>query len=225
MSPQAPQSLCMNGQNKVKSNIRQPFFNKMARKSFFPDNSVYSVTELQTLFCLDRKKVFEHPAFIPGLTVLFATCIYRSMRNLLSAIILFVVSAGPAVSEGSNVEELKVKTSDVTEIREAILGQLEAFRQGDGQKAFSYASPTIRRTFKTPDNFIKMVRQSYAAVYHPQSFKFRPLQLIGGAIAQPLEVVGPSGAREIAFYFMEQQPDQSWRIAGCVMAQDQSENT
>jgi hypothetical protein len=36
-----------------------------------------------------------------------------------------------------------------------------------------------------------------------------------GRIVQRVELVGPDGARELALYTMEREPDGSWRIDGC----------
>ncbi len=50
--------------------------------------------------------------------------------------------------------------------------QIEAFRAGDEEAAFSFASPSLQQLFRTPDNFIGMVRRGYAAVYAPRRFSF-----------------------------------------------------
>jgi len=114
---------------------------------------------------------------------------------------------------------------DIAEIRNIIIGQLDAFKADDAEKAFSFAAPNIRRIFRTPEIFLHMVRKSYQSVYRPQSFEFRPVQRIDGNVVQPLAVVGPSGISETALYVMEAQPDGSWKIGACILAQEPGEDT
>ncbi len=47
---------------------------------------------------------------------------------------------------------------DVAEIRNMIIGQIDAFRKDDAEKAFSFAAPRIREIFRTPEVFLYMVR-------------------------------------------------------------------
>jgi hypothetical protein len=96
--------------------------------------------------------------------------------------------------------------------------QIEAFRAGDNETAFSFAAPSLQLMFRTPDNFIAMVKRGYMAVYAPRRFSFpgtetdaqgRPVQLV--------EVVDGDGRVWTARYTFEQQPDGSWRIAAVTL--------
>ena len=104
------------------------------------------------------------------------------------------------------------------EFESIISRQIEAFRAGDGQTAFSFASPSLQQLFQTPDNFIGMVRRGYAAVYAPRRFSFpgsetdtqgRPVQLV--------EVVDQDGRVWTARYTFEKQSDGTWRIAAVTL--------
>jgi hypothetical protein len=101
--------------------------------------------------------------------------------------------------------------------RQAILGtiqaQLNAFQVDDWGRAFSYATPRLRELFRTPENFMAMVRGGYQPVYRPQSVEFLDARIVDGRIGQAVRFVGPDGQAVIAIYTMEQQPDGSWRIA------------
>ena len=96
--------------------------------------------------------------------------------------------------------------------------QIEAFRAGDNEAAFSFAAPALQQLFQTPDNFIAMVKRGYMAVYAPRRFSFpgvetdpqgRPVQLV--------EVVDGDGRVWTARYTFEKQPDGSWRIAAVTL--------
>jgi hypothetical protein len=107
-------------------------------------------------------------------------------------------------------------SADAAAIRDVIAGQLDAFRADDGAQAFAYASPAIQSIFKDPDTFMTMVRAGYQPVYRPQEVEFRDLVPLEGRWTQRVLVVGPDGVPVVAQYFMEKQPDGTWRIDGCV---------
>ena len=115
--------------------------------------------------------------------------------------------------------------TDLAAIRNVIVGQFDAFRHDDAEKAFSFAAPKIKKIFGTPEVFLRMVRESYQAVYRPKTYRFRDIERINGQLVQPVTVVGPSGITEKALYIMEIQPDGSWRIGGCIMAQKPGDET
>ena len=110
-----------------------------------------------------------------------------------------------------------VSPTDRAAIRDVIQSQVEAFRRDDGEAAFGYASPGIRRLFGTADTFMDMVRQGYQPVYRPRVFDFAEIVTVHGQITQKVRVVGPDGRRVNAFYPMTQLPDGSWRIDGCYL--------
>lgn len=116
-------------------------------------------------------------------------------------------------------------TEDIAEIRNMIIGQISAFREDNAEKAFSFAAPEIRNIFRTPEMFLYMVRKSYQAVYRPRKYEFRTIRNIDGKVVQPVTLVGPSGVTETALYIMELQPDGTWRIGACIMAQEPGNET
>jgi hypothetical protein len=103
-------------------------------------------------------------------------------------------------------------------IRGVIGEQLDALKEGDAAKAFSYASPGIRAQFGTPANFLDMVRASYGALTAARYTEFLEGAVIEGRVIQPLRLVAPDNGVRVALYSMERQEDGRWRIAGCVLA-------
>ena len=108
-----------------------------------------------------------------------------------------------------------VPASDRETIRRVIARQIDAFRRDAAEEAFGFASPGIRALFGTADAFMTMVRTGYRPVHRPRSFAFDDLLDWGGTLVQPVRLVAPDGARVLALYDMERQPDGSWKIAGC----------
>ena len=107
---------------------------------------------------------------------------------------------------------------DAAAVREVIEAQLDAFRRDDAQRAFSFAAPGIREQFGTAENFMQMVRTSYAVVHRPRSVKFEKLEVVDDQVFQPVRMTDADGQAWIAIYGMERQPDGSWRINGCRLA-------
>ncbi len=129
----------------------------------------------------------------------------RKLAPLLVVAVLVPLATGLARADGD---------PDGTAIRSVIAGQLEAFRRDDGPGAFAFASPGIRSKFQTPEIFMAMVRRDYRPVYRPREVSFRQLHAGPRGPVQEVLLVGPDGQVVIALYFMEQQPDASWRIDG-----------
>lgn len=115
--------------------------------------------------------------------------------------------------------------ADVTAIRSVIEAQIQAFRADDSAQAFAYASPAIQSIFKTPDSFMTMVRAGYKSVFRPREVEFRDLVPVEGRWTQRVLVVGSDGVPVVAQYVMEQQPDGSWRIDGCVLERSNEQAT
>lgn len=113
-----------------------------------------------------------------------------------------------------------LSSSDKMEFQRIITAQIGAFRADDGQAAYGYAAPVVRKIFPTSDVFMAMVKQGYPQVYRPQSFAFNDTLIDPlGRPAQKVTIVGPDGKTYIAIYTMERQPDGTWLISGCTMAQ------
>ncbi|MGD9880369.1 MAG: DUF4864 domain-containing protein [Reyranella sp.] len=133
------------------------------------------------------------------------------LLGLLLGLAVLPTLAQPAVAQPA------VSEVDRSAIRETIQSQVEAFRRDDGEAAFGYASPDIRRLFGTSDVFMDMVRQGYQAVYRPRVFDFLEIVDLHGQVTQKVHVVGPDGRPVMAFYPMTRLPDGTWRINGCYL--------
>lgn len=96
-----------------------------------------------------------------------------------------------------------------------IQNQLTAMAEGDRAKAYSYAAPFIQRKFQNPDIFMDMVSRGYAPLIAPQAVEFQRFEAAGNRATQAVMLVARDGSAWMAYYFMQQMEDGSWRIAGC----------
>jgi hypothetical protein len=77
--------------------------------------------------------------------------------------------------------------------------------------------PAIQSLFPQPDIFMAMVRGSYAPVYRHKRFEFGEARASDGQIAQRVHIVDADGVPWEALYTLEQQPDGSLKITGCML--------
>ncbi|WP_422368856.1 DUF4864 domain-containing protein [Pelagibius sp.] len=146
---------------------------------------------------------------LPRLGGLFATVL------LPAVLVLGAAAGGTAQAQSGGAEGYSQPApGDQQAILNTIQSQLDAFQADDGARAFSFATPRLRRMFGSPENFMAMVRGGYMPVYRPQSVEFLDARVVSGRTGQAVRFVGPDGIAVIALYTMEQQADGSWRIAG-----------
>lgn len=110
-------------------------------------------------------------------------------------------------------------------IRAVIASQLQAFQDDDGARAFSHATPEVRKQFGTAEVFLEMVKSSYYPLYRPRSTQFLEPAVIEGQVVQPLQVVAEDGAVLVALYTMIKGRDKVWKISSCQIAPSKLEST
>ena len=119
------------------------------------------------------------------------------MRRLINAALLYVLSAFPAMAND--------------DIKEVIEAQIEAFWADDFVTAFTFASPTIKRIFGTPERFGQMVRNGYPMVWRPADVNFLSIEERGDEIWQNVMVRDAEGALFILEYQMI-AGESGWKI-------------
>lgn len=98
-----------------------------------------------------------------------------------------------------------------------ITGQLQAFEREDAASAFSFAAPEVKYLFSDPGTFMAMVQHGYMPVYRHKSYEFGEGREADGKFAQTARIVDAQGVPWNALYTLERQPDDSWKISGCVL--------
>jgi hypothetical protein len=142
------------------------------------------------------------------------------VKPLTSLLFALAMAFAPALARAE-----PVSASDTKAIRLVVEAQLEAFATDDAKRAFSYAAPSIRDMFGTPDRFLAMVREGYPVVYRPASVIFLNPEWVQGQLLQGVQLTDSSGGLWLATYRLERQPDKSWRISGCDVQQSSGKMT
>lgn len=143
------------------------------------------------------------------LVPLLAACLAAAPLALPAA------AADPAPAPAPTQAPAPMAAADRAAIAEVIARQLDAFRRDDAGGAFAFASPGIRAMAGSPERFMEMVRAGYAPVYRSREARFLDLSRVEGRIVQRVLLTAADGSLATALYYMEAQPDGSWRIAGC----------
>ncbi|MFO8141774.1 MAG: DUF4864 domain-containing protein [Marinobacter sp.] len=120
---------------------------------------------------------------------------------LVALIVALVWSARPLASNAD------------AEIRDAILSQIEAFANNDGDQAWALASEGVQRRFGTSQVFMDMVREAYPAVHSATAIEFTERVPHGSFDIQAVRLQGPEGKRWDAYYRMV-LTEGVWKIAG-----------
>jgi len=132
-------------------------------------------------------------------------------RGLLVAL---VVAAAPVLGASAARAQHDLKAAADT-----ILGQLEAFRRGDYDAAYTFASESIRQLFDR-ESFERMVKTGYpeiarSAVATVDQATIAP----NGRAYLIMKIRGANGGRIEAIYEMVWE-DGRWKIAGVVSRPD-----
>lgn len=120
------------------------------------------------------------------------------MRNGLYAVFVAAALAVPAVAQE-------------VPIQKTIQSQIEAFQADDFARAFTYASPTIKGMFGTPENFGAMVKQGYPMVYRPAEVQMQDLRDVAGSLWQRVRITDQAGAGWFLDYQMVETAE-GWQI-------------
>lgn len=124
----------------------------------------------------------------------------RIAFGLLIAVCLSLPAAAPVAAQDNPMEK-------------TILDQIEAFKADDFATAFTFASPSIKSIFMSPENFGRMVKQGYPMVHRPGSVRMLESREVGGRLWQKVMITDQTGRTHILDYQMVEGPE-GWLING-----------
>ncbi len=142
------------------------------------------------------------------------------MNRLPHRILLMAALALAAVGLHLRAAAETVPEPEAQKVREVIVAQLSALALDDADKAFETATPEVRAAIGSSNRFLAMVRGAYPMVYRPSSVSFHKPEQEDGGVLQLVEIKDDDDKSWLALFALERQPDQSWRISGCVVAEN-----
>lgn len=138
----------------------------------------------------------------------------NSFRQKIWKLWLVVFAAGLAAAFTTSMAQAD-ETTDRKESRAVIEAQLEAFKQGDSAKAFSYATPNIQTMFGDAETFMQMVREGYDVVVKPVTVRFVKFETDGMNALHAVQMVDRQKTLWNVYYVLEKRSDGTWRISSC----------
>ncbi len=131
-----------------------------------------------------------------------------------------VVAMAWAASGVAGVAAAPVSDADAQKVQGVIVAQLAAFAQDDADGAFQTATPSVREAIGSSGRFLALVRGAYPMVYRPASVTFHKPEQDDGTVLQLVEITDTDAKSWLALFALELQADASWRISGCVVAEN-----
>lgn len=120
------------------------------------------------------------------------------MRNGLYAVLFAAALAVPVAAQEAPIQQ-------------TIRSQIDAFLADDFPRAFTFASPTIKGMFGTPENFGAMVKNGYPMVYRPADVQMLDLREVAGNLWQRVRITDQAGAGWLLDYMMVETAE-GWQI-------------
>ena len=131
---------------------------------------------------------------------------WKQIINKFLVLLLFVMHLKAAVfaDDGGTVMEA---------VRNTISSQIDAFKDNDVKKAYTFAAPNIQAQFPTPDIFGLMVRNGYPIIWKPRNYKFTTFKDLGNRCIQRVLFQSYNDSLESYDYILEKDGN-LWKIAG-----------
>ncbi|MDB5874388.1 MAG: hypothetical protein JWQ07_3830 [Ramlibacter sp.] len=131
-----------------------------------------------------------------------------------------VVAIAFAASSALKANAGPLADSEAQKVQHIIVAQLEAFAEDDAEGAFQTATPAVREAIGSSGRFLALVRGAYPMVYRPETVTFHKPEADEGNVLQLVEITDENAKSWLALFALELQPDHSWRISGCVVAEN-----
>jgi len=109
---------------------------------------------------------------------------------------------------------------DAQKVQGVIVAQLEALASDDADRAFETATPEVREAIGSSLRFLAMVRVAYPMVYRNAAVTFHKPREAEGGVLQLVEITDDDSKSWLVVFALERQPDESWRISGCMAAEN-----
>jgi hypothetical protein len=142
-------------------------------------------------------------------------------------ITLLLTLASAALSAPIKANAGPLSDAEAEAVRQVIVAQAQAFAEDDADRAFETATPEVREAIGSSGLFLAMVRGSYPMVYHPASMSFLKSREADGlpgedspSVLQLVQITDDDGKSWLALFELERQADNSWRISGCLVAEN-----
>ncbi|MDB5861988.1 MAG: hypothetical protein JWQ76_5677 [Ramlibacter sp.] len=133
---------------------------------------------------------------------------------------LAVLLAIAAATAHLRLEAAPLSEAEGQAVRMVLVAQFQAFADDDAEGAFATATPTLRESVGSPWRYLALIHGVYPMVYRPSSVTFYEPREDEGTVLQFLQITDDEGGSWFALFVLERQEDSTWRIAGCLVAEN-----
>ena len=147
------------------------------------------------------------------------------MSPLVMRIFTLVGMALAAASMQMKARAETLSPPETQQVQAVVSAQLKAFSNEDADAAFAAATPEVRKSVGNPSRFLALVRGNYPMVYHPAGFAFLAPQADKDQVLQAVAIRDADDKTWLALFTLERQPDNSWRIGACIVAENDWRST
>lgn len=137
-----------------------------------------------------------------------------------SVFIRFLLAIAMGSVAAMNATAGPLSEAEAQKVQGVIVAQLSALAEDDADGAFQTATPSLREAIGSSGRFLALVRGAYPMVYRPASVTFHKPEEDDGSVLQLVEITDTDAKTWLALFALERQPDASWRISGCVVAEN-----
>lgn len=137
-------------------------------------------------------------------------------KIMVMAMLCLHLTAG--VAEG-NKDRWHVTTQSEQAIINVIHSQLNAFKEGRYDLAYTHASDSIQSHFPDQRTFRSMVENGYGVLLNPLHVRFNGIDRRFESALYRVEIISHDGQRWLALYSMIVNGKGIWKIDGCRLLQ------
>lgn len=115
--------------------------------------------------------------------------------------------------------------AEAQQVQAVVMAQLKAFSEEDADAAFATATPEVRQSVRDPRRFLALVQGNFPMVVHPAGFAFLAPHVEKNQVLQAVALRDADDKTWLALFTLERQPDNTWRIGACIVAENDWRST
>jgi hypothetical protein len=147
------------------------------------------------------------------------------MSPLMMRIFTLVGIALAAASMQLKARAGTLTEADARQVQAVVMTQLKAFAADDAVGAIAVATPDVRKMVGDPERFLDLVRGNYPMVYHPAGVAFLAPAIDKDQVLQVVSLRDDEDKTWLVLFSLQRQPDNTWRIGGCIVAENDWRST
>lgn len=141
------------------------------------------------------------------------------MKRLTLIVAMFMTLGGWLSQASAKEHQGALQESEVAEIRDAVQSQIDALANDDAATAFDLTTDDTRSRLGSPDNFLRIIKESYEPVYRHRMALYSSPQVVLGKVYQVVRLTDLESHVWVAIYLMHKDEEGTWKINGCQLVQ------